>query len=451
MRRRAVRQWGLSMNGLLILLPLSGCAVGPTFKPPALPAGEVYTDEVQPGQAENAAAAAGAKPRFHFGEDLSGEWWTLFGSSKLDALIREAMVSYPDIAAQQAALRAARENVRAQEGVFFPQIEGSGSATREKISGASFGPGSPGFITNIFQASVNVSYTFDMFGGQRRAVEGVWAQAEAQNFKLEASYVTLTSNVVSTVVQMAALDDQIAATGEIAALEQRQLAIVERQAALGSRTHGDVLQLEANLASLRATLPPLEQQLAVAGHQLAVLTGHFPRSRGPVFALSDLKLPQELPVSLPASLAAQRPDIKAQEMAVRQASAAIGVATANMLPQLTLTGAYGGEAWHLAEVAAPGFSAWNIAAGVTQPLFQGGTLRAKRRAAIAEFDHANAQYRLVVIRWLVPSPRIWSRMRPGCANDQHCGVALRKQEIRHNVVARTARMHRFSESGFDRE
>ncbi len=170
-----------------------------------------------------------------------------------------------------------------------------------------------------------------------------------------------------------------------------------------------------------------------------------------MFALSDLKLPQELPVSLPASLAAQRPDIKAQEMAVRQASAAIGVATANMLPQLTLTGAYGGEAWHLAEVAAPGFSAWNIAAGVTQPLFQGGTLRAKRRAAIAEFDHANAQYRLVVIRWLVPSPRIWSRMRPGCANDQHCGVALRKQEIRHNVVARTARMHRFSESGFDRE
>ena len=397
MRRRTIGGWGLSTHGLLFL-SLSGCAVGPTFKPPAPPASDAYGDEVQSGPAQNDAAAGGGKPRFHFGEDLAGEWWTLFGSPKLDALIREAVLNYPDIAAQQAALRAARENVRAQQGGYFPQIQGMSSATREKISGASLGSGSPGFITNIFQANVNVSYTFDVFGGQRRAVEGLQAQAAAQNFKLEASYVTLTSNVASTVVQLAALGDQIAATREIAALEQQQLALVERQAALGSRTRADVLQLEANLASVRATLPPLEQQLAVAGHQLAALTGHFPQAARPAFALSDLNLPEDLPVSLPASLAAQRPDIKAQEMALRQASAAIGVATANMLPQVTLTGAYGGEAWHLAELAAPGFSAWNIAAGITQPLFQGGALRARRRAAIDEFDQANAQYRLIVLQ-----------------------------------------------------
>jgi NodT family efflux transporter outer membrane factor (OMF) lipoprotein len=387
----------LPTHGLL-LLSLSGCAVGPAFTPPAPPASDAYGDEVRSGPATNDAAAGGEGPRFHFGEDLAGEWWTLFGSSKLDALIRGAMLNYPDIAAQQAALRAARENVRAQQGAYYPQVQGMGNATREKLSGASPGSGSSGFITNIFQANVNVSYTFDVFGGQRRAVEGLQAQAAAQNFKLEASYVTLTSNVASTVVQLAALGDEIAATRENAALEQQQLAVVERQAALGSRTRADVLQLEANLASVRATLPPLEQQWAVAGHQLAALTGHFPQAVRPAFALSDLTLPGDLPVSLPASLAAQRPDIKAQEMALRQASAAIGVATANMLPQLTLTGAYGGEAWHLAELTAPGFSAWNIAAGVTQPLFQGGALRARRRAAIDEFDQANAQYRLIVLQ-----------------------------------------------------
>jgi outer membrane protein TolC len=165
MRRRTIDGWGLPTHGLL-LLTLSGCAVGPTFKPPAPPASDAYGDEVQSGPAENDAAAGGGKPRFHFGEDLAGEWWTLFGSPELDALIREAMLNYPDIAAQQAALRAARENVRAQQGGYFPQIQGMGSATREKISGASLGSPSSGFITNIFQANVNVSYTFDVFGNR---------------------------------------------------------------------------------------------------------------------------------------------------------------------------------------------------------------------------------------------------------------------------------------------
>jgi NodT family efflux transporter outer membrane factor (OMF) lipoprotein len=386
-------------NGLMVMLTLSGCAVGPNFTSPTPPVTSTYTDEVLTGRPDTAGAAPNGSQRLRFGTDLPGEWWTLFGSSKLEVLLREAMQKYPEIAAQQAALRAAQENVRAQAGVFFPQVQAMGNATREKISGASLGPGSPGFITNIVQANVDVSYSFDMFGGERRAAEGLRAEAGARNFMLEAGYLTLTSNVVSTVVQLAAVGDQIAATREIESLEQKQLTIVERQAQLGSRTRADVLQLEANLATVRATLPALDQQRAVAGHQLAVLTGHFPGDAArPAFTLSDLNLPQDLPVSLPASLAAQRPDIRAQEMSLRQASAAIGIATANMLPQVTLTGAYGGEAWHVADLAAPGFGVWSFAAGIAQPLFQGGTLRAERRAAIDEFDQANAQYRLVVLQ-----------------------------------------------------
>jgi NodT family efflux transporter outer membrane factor (OMF) lipoprotein len=385
--------------GLASALVLSGCAVGPNFKPPPAPATDGYASEALPVQTEVTAVAGGEAQHFQFGRNLPGQWWTLFASSRLDALIAEAMSNYPDIAAQQAALRAARENVRAQEGVFFPQVQGAGDAIREKVSGATIGPGFPGFITSVYQANVSVSYTFDLFGGERRALEGLQAQALAQNFKLEASYLTLTTNVASTAIQLASVRDQIAATREIIALEEKQLGVIQRQFELGSQTRADVLQQQSNLASVRATLPPLQQQLAAAEHQLAVLTGHFPRDVAATeFSLSDLELPQDLPVSLPSSLVAQRPDIKAQEAMMRQASAAVGVATANMLPQLTLSGAYGGESLSFASLLTPGNNTWSIAAGITQPLFQGGTLRAKRRAAIDTYEQSSAQYRLVVLQ-----------------------------------------------------
>jgi NodT family efflux transporter outer membrane factor (OMF) lipoprotein len=385
---------------LTIALALSGCAVGPKFKPPPPPATDAYTSEVLPTQTETTGLAGGEAQRFQFGRDLPGQWWTLFGSTKLDALIEEAMANYPDIAAQQAALRAARDNVRAQAGVFLPQFQGVGAASREKSSGAAIAPGFPGFITNIYQARVSVSYTFDLFGGERRALEGLQAQAVAQNFRLEASYLTLTSNVVSTAIQLASAREQIAVTQEIMALEDKQLGIIQRQFELGSRTRADVLQQQSNLASVRATLPPLQHQLELAEHQLAVLTGHFPHDAvRSEFNLSDLKLPQDLPVSLPSALVAQRPDIKLQEMVMRQNSAAIGVATANMLPQLTLSSSfYGYESLSVASLFTPGANAWSVGAGITQPIFEGGTLRAKRRAAIDTYDQSSAQYRLIVLQ-----------------------------------------------------
>jgi NodT family efflux transporter outer membrane factor (OMF) lipoprotein len=382
-----------------LALALSACAVGPNFKSPAAPATDGYTSNALPAKTEATAVAGGEAQEFQLGHDLPGQWWSLFASPRLDALIAEAMSNYPDIAAQQAALRAARENVRAQEGVFLPQFQGAGNVVREKVSGATIGPGFPGFITSVYQANVNVSYTFDFFGGERRALEGLQAQEVAQNFKLEASYLTLTTNVASTAIQLASVRDQIAATGEIIAVEEKQLTLIQRQFELGSQTRADVLQQQSNLSSVRATLPPLQQQLAAAEHQLAVLTGHSPRDALPAeFTLSELKLPQDLPVSLPSSLVAQRPDIQAQEAVMRQASAAIGVATANMLPQVTLSGAFGGESLTFSSLLTPGSNTWNIAAGITQPLFEGGTLRAKRRAAIATYEQSGAQYRLTVLQ-----------------------------------------------------
>ncbi len=380
-------------------LALSACAAGPNFKPPAPPATAGYTVEALPDQTEATGVAGGEAQRFGSGHDLPGQWWDLFGSTRLDALIAQAMANYPAIAAQQAAVRAARENVRAQEGVFFPQVQGTAEVIRERVSGATIAPGFPGYMTSVYVANANLSYALDLFGGERRALEGLQAQAMAQSFQLEASYLTLTSNVASTAIQLASVRDQIAATREIIALEDKQLSIIQRQFELGSQTRADVLQQQSNLASVRATLPTLQQQLATAEHQLAVLTGQYPHDAVHTeFVLSDLKLPQDLPVSLPSTLVAQRPDVRAQEMLMHQASAAIGVATANMLPQFNLSAGYGGESLTIGSLLMPASNTWNLGAGITQPIFEGGALRAKRRAAIDAYDQASAQYRLIVLQ-----------------------------------------------------
>jgi NodT family efflux transporter outer membrane factor (OMF) lipoprotein len=382
-------------------LALSACAVGPNFRAPALPTQDGYTYQALPARTASTGVRGpgGEAQRFDLGRGLCAQWWTLFGSVKLDALIQQAMVSYPDIAAQQAALRADEENVRAEEGIFLPQFQGSAYAERQQESGAVIFPGLPTFITNLFSSTVSVSYAFDIFGKERRMVESLQAQAAQQNFMLEASYLTLTSNVASEAIQVASVRDQIAATRDIIAVEEHELSIVRRRYQLGSQTRADILQQRSNLAAERATLPPLQQQLEQAEHQLAVLTGRSPQDMAPLeLRLADLKLPRDLPVSLPSSLVAQRPDVREQEAVVREMSADIGVATANMLPQLSLTASLGNQSPKAATLAEAESGIWSLAGNITAPLFEGGTLRAQRRAAVDAYDQAVAQYRLVVLQ-----------------------------------------------------
>jgi NodT family efflux transporter outer membrane factor (OMF) lipoprotein len=400
-RARPHARLALTLSVNAIALALSACAVGPNFRPPAPPTQDGYTHQTLPPRTASTGVTGpgGEAQRFYLGRDLSAQWWTLFGSAKLDALIHQAMASYPDIAAQQAALHEDEENVRAEEGIFLPQFQGSGYAQREQESGAVILPGLPTFITNLFSSTVNVSYAFDIFGKERRTVENLQAQAAQQNFTLEASYLTLTSNVASEAIQVASLRDQIAATHDIIAVDEHELSIVQRRYQLGSQTRADILQQQSNLATELATLPPLQQQLEQAEHQLAVLTGRSPRDTTPVeLELSDLKLPQDLPVSLPSSLVAQRPDIREQAAVVHEMSANIGVATANMLPQLTLTGSLGNQSPKAATLAEAQSGIWSLAGSITAPLFEGGTLRAQRRAAVDAYDQAVAQYRLVVLQ-----------------------------------------------------
>jgi NodT family efflux transporter outer membrane factor (OMF) lipoprotein len=385
----------------LVAATLAGCAVGPDYRRPAPPAVASYTAEALPVGTTSAPGVGGTEQRFVSGGEIPARWWELFRSQTLDRWIREGLANSPTLGAAEATLRRAQEIRRARSGDLLPSVDGSVSASRQKSSGASFGqPNLPINPFTLYDASVNVSYTLDLFGKTRRELEALQAQVDYQGFQLEGASLTLTSNIVTAAFQEASLREQLQATRDILATQEELLALVEKQFELGGVAKTDVLAQRASLAQTRATLPPLEKRLAQTRHLLAVLAGRFPGDTAdlPEFDLKDFQLPGELPVSLPSSLARQRPDIRSAEEVLHAASAAVGVATANLYPQVTLSGQYGTTATRIGDLFGPGSAVWGFGAGLLQPIFHGGALAATRRAEVAGFDQAAAQYRETVLQ-----------------------------------------------------
>lgn len=391
-----------SLPALALLCPtllsgLAGCVVGPDFKSPDAPKTETYTAQPLPSETAATPVAGGSAQTFALGKALPTQWWTLFGSDKLDTLVAQAFAHSPTTASARAALRKAEENLNAQRGAYFPSVDANGSAQRQRINGAAFGSAGAGSsLFNLYNASVSVAYTLDIFGGVRRGVEAQSAATEAQRYELQATYLTLAANVVTSSVSAASLRDQLAASRDIVAAQEKQLEIAKKRHELGAIAYSDVLAAESNLAAVRATLPVLEKQYAAAQNQLAVYIGKLPSEfTGGDFDLAELQLPQEIPLSVPAQLVRQRPDVRAAEARLHQASALIGVATADLLPQVSISGNFGTQSTAAAQLFKD--KIWSIGADVTQPLFHGGELTAKRRAAIAAYDQAAADYRLAVL------------------------------------------------------
>ena len=378
------------------LVSTAACAVGPNFTRPAPPAVTAYTPTPLPESTVSAEIAGGSPQRFLNGEDVPGKWWTLFKSDTLNGLVGEALSTNADLASAQATLEQAQENARAAAGSYFPSFDARGSAAR---SGP--GPNNTGSTFNLFNASVGVSYLLDVFGGVRRAVEATDAQAENSRFQMEATYLSLTSNVLTTAIRVASAQAQIAATQDIIKAQTQELDLLNQQFELGAVAKGDVLAQQSQLAQTQASLPVLQKQLSQFQNQLAQLLGRFPsEDRIPTIDLNMLYLPADLPVSLPSKLVDQRPDVRAAEANLHVASANVGVATANLLPQLTLSASYGDGSPGVGTTGAvfDGSSlVWNMAAGVTQPIFHGGTLLARRDAAKDAFDASAARYRSVVL------------------------------------------------------
>jgi len=379
---------------------LAACAVGPNYHAPAAPktAGFVAPGSV-PATTASAPLPGGEAQHFVDALDIPGQWWTLFKSPELNALIERALANNPTLEAAQATLRNANETTAAERGSYLPSVSGTYEAERQRSSGAEFGePNAGTFLYSLNSASVSVSYTLDAFGGIRRQVEALSAQAEYERFALEASYLSLTANVVTAAVTEASLRAQIAATEDIARLQQSQLDITQKRVNAGGASRTDVLQQLSSLQATLASLPTLRTQLAQERNQLAAYTGSLPADyAGAEITLDSLTLPVDLPVSVPSKFVEQRPDVREYGALLHEATAQIGVATANMLPQLTLSGSVGGVAGRFSNLFDSSSAVWSLIGEVTQPLFKGGTLLHERRAAIASAQAAAANYKATVI------------------------------------------------------
>ncbi len=389
------RPIGAACLAAVLACGAGGCAVGPDFHRPAAPAVTHYGRGADPVQTER---AEGVIQRFTPGADVAGDWWRLFDSTRLQGLVDEALANNPGLAAAQASLRASADDLRAGYGIFYPQVRADAAATRERLSLAELGESARSSVFNLFTLSASASYALDLFGGERRQLEGLAAEVDVQRATAHATYLTLLANLVNTVVARAAYHAEIDATRELIRLQGEQVRLAKVQYRAGTVPYSDVLSLESGLASSEATLPPLQQQLAQSEVLLATLAGHVPADgAAPEIELPDLRLPADLPVSLPADLVRQRPDILVAEATAHAASANVGVATAALLPSVTLTGAYSANGNAASRLFASSGKAWSFGADVGTPLFEGGTLWLNRKAAIERYDAALALYRETVL------------------------------------------------------
>jgi len=399
-RAASPRRLRSGAGALVAVALVSGCAVGPNFRRPAAPAVDGYTRRPLQDKTASVDVVGGEEQRLAHGRDIPHDWWTLFQSPGLNTLVERALRANPTLVGAQQALRQAMELVAAQRGLFYPSVQGSFSPSYQRISGTLAPPlANPDVFTySLYTAQVTVGFTPDVFGGNRRQVESLLGQAEAQRFQLEAAYVTLTSNVVAAAVQQALLRAQISATREIIAISTRSLELVRRQFEFGAVAGIEVAAQEAALAQVEQTLPPLQKQLEQNRNLLAALLGQL-ASDDPDehFELASFQLPTELPVSVPSRLVQQRPDVRAAEAQLHAASAQIGVAVASRLPQFTITGALGGSSTNIATMFANSNPFWSIAGTVAQTIFDGGTLLHRQRAAEAAFEQTAAQYRSTVL------------------------------------------------------
>ncbi len=385
-----------SLNLLVpAVLALGSCTVGPDFSPPSVPAENALTPD-------HAADKGAGDQHFAVGQKIAGDWWGLFRSDALNATLQEAVAGNRNIVAARATLAAAEETVNQATAGLFPQLDLGAGPLRQHINGAPFGlaklpPTFPPY-SSIYHVGATVSYAIDIWGGTRRSIESSAALAEAQDYELDAAYLTLTGNAVMEALTLASLRAQTVTVDSIIADDETNLGLVNTEVRAGIATQLDIETAESQLATDRTLLPPLRQQEDVARHGLAVLAGRPPGDwTPPEFDLDALTLPAELPLSLPSDLARQRPDILAAEAQLHSANATIGVATAQLYPNITLSGSLSQQAVTIDTLFHGASDVWTLGAGLAYPLFHGGALEAQKRRAIDNFNATLATYEETVL------------------------------------------------------
>ena len=396
----ALMAWPLAMVAAVVaaVVVVAGCAVGPDFERPVAPEVSSFTAAPLPGSTAGGAHAADRPQHFVDAAASPPTWWSVFGSAEIDALVDRALRENPTLAAAQGALHQAQEIALAQRGAYLPALQASYTPARARVPDATSSPLSSGAsVYTLHTAQVSVSYLLDAFGGNRRKVESLQAQSESQAWQLRAARLTLAANVVNAALQEASLRDQLAATQRLIGIAKRQWELLQVQRRLGAASGASVLAQETLLRQAEAAAAGLKKQLAQQRDLLAVLVGALPAQlQPPALDLSTLRLP-DVPTGLPANLIERRPDVRAAEAQVHSANAELGVALANMFPQLTLTANYGAGAEAFGQLFSASSLLWGVGASLAQPLFQGGALLHRNRAAQAQLDQALALYRSAVL------------------------------------------------------
>ena len=389
---------GRILLAVSMVLCAAGCTLGPDFLRPNAPKAEAYLPDTKTDLIA-AGIPGGEAQTLVQSFDIPGQWWGVFQSAPLNGLIESALRANPDIRAASASLRMAQENARAQRATLFPALQaGFGASQNQTPSSLSSQTANNSYSFGLFSLGLALVYNLDLWGGNRRQIESLDALAEAQCFQLEAAYLSLASNVVAAAILEASLRGQVDVTRRIVAAQRETLAILQRQSGLGAISGADVAAQQASLAQIEATLPPLEKALAQQRNLLATLTGRLPsEALAERFELSDLRLPNELPLSLPSGLVQQRPDVRAAEANLHSASALVGVATANQFPNIVINAGINTQAISTDTLFGPGALGSIIGVNILQTILDGGALAAKKRAAQAGLEQADAQYRSIVL------------------------------------------------------
>jgi NodT family efflux transporter outer membrane factor (OMF) lipoprotein len=394
---RMMCRWHRAMLTAALVALCGGCAVGPDYKRPTTPSPSQYTREAQ---ASTIGDSTVHSQQLMSGQAIAQTWWHVFGSDALNDRVERALAHNPDLEAATAALHQAQEDVAAQRSTYFPSAQLNYTPSRQRDAVGTLSPtlASNATYYTLHTAQLNIAYSPDVFGLNRRTVESLQAQADNQQFQLEAARLSLASNVVNAAIQEASLRAQIEATETVITAQTRALAILHDQARLGYASGIDVAAQESALAQARQALPGLQKLLQQNRDLLAVLCGETPDQAGsPEFDLEHLTLPVELPLTLPSQLIGQRPDVLAAEANVHAASAQVGVALANRLPQFGLSAAYGGSSTSFSRMFTDDNVFWALAGSISQTVFDFGALKHRQRAAEAALQQSAAQYRSVVL------------------------------------------------------
>tara|TARA_R110001606_G_scaffold380811_1_gene541573 strand:+ start:4973 stop:6400 length:1428 start_codon:yes stop_codon:yes gene_type:complete len=377
---------------ILTLAFLASCTTtGPDFVPPQAPAVGTYA---MPGD--------GAGPdgvRLTPEASMDASWWKAFGSAHLDALVEQALAYSPTLDSANAALARAQALESVQRGGALPKVDATGSVSLERINTAGFGiTGFPSPTINLYSLGSDVSFDLDLFGGQKRRIEQAAAKTEAQAYRTSAAYLTLTGQVVSRVIELAALRAELTELDDMIAGDQKTLQMIQRGVEAGGEPRSATNTSDAQLAEDEARRPPLLYQIAITRHALALLVGKAPAEwRAPDIELADIAVPADFPLSLPSTLVRQRPDIRAAEADLHAATAAIGIAEAGRYPNVSLDAAFAFTALSPDDLFQYDSSGWSAGPSITAPLFHGGSLKARQAAAVAEARKADAAYRQTVL------------------------------------------------------